>query len=152
MNLKNYESFLSRDQSNAIYRANKALDAIQSWQLPQNLLDVGCGSGELLRLASDRGVQDVFGVDGVQDALRHSQDVPGEIHFVDLNASGLPFPDNKFDVVTCMEVLEHLYAPQQTLAEIARVTRTGGRVLVSVPNPFGYVARLRLLFIGTQCF
>lgn len=145
MNLKNYESFLTRDQSNAVYRANKALDAIQDWQLPRNLLDVGCGSGELLRLATDRGMGNVFGVDGVQDALRQSQDAPGEIHIVDLNASGLPFPDDKFDAVTCLEVLEHLYAPQQTLAEIARVTRPGGRVLLSVPNPFGYAARLRLL-------
>ncbi len=146
MNLNNYQSFLSRDMSNAVFRANKALAEFKRLKFPTRLLDVGCGSGELLRIAKNNGVQNLAGVDGVQDALEKCRDIQGETHQVDLNASGLPFSNETFDGITCLEVLEHLYAPQNTIREIFRVLEKGSYAVISVPNPFSYAVRAKVLF------
>jgi 2-polyprenyl-3-methyl-5-hydroxy-6-metoxy-1,4-benzoquinol methylase len=146
MNLNNYKSFLSHDMPNAVFRANKALAEFTRLKFPTRLLDIGCGSGELLRIAQNIGVQNLAGVDGVQDALEKCRDIQGEIRQVDLNKTGLPFPDEAFDGVTCLEVLEHLYDPQNTLREIFRVLEKGSCAIISVPNPFSYAVRARVLF------
>jgi len=49
------------------------------------------------------------------------------------DAAQLPFDDDCFDVVTCLEVLEHVANPEQVLTEIARVLKAGGRAWVSMP-------------------
>lgn len=51
-------------------------------------------------------------------------------------AQGLPFADAAFDYVFCIEVLEHVLTPFQTLAEIHRVLRAEGILILSVPNPY----------------
>lgn len=55
-------------------------------------------------------------------------------------AETLPFPDDIFDLVTCLEALEFMMAPRQVLHEIARVTRPGG--LIVLTNRQGFDARL----------
>jgi SAM-dependent methyltransferase len=49
------------------------------------------------------------------------------------DAGQLPFRDGSFDVVVCLEVLEHVREPDQALRELARVLRPGGRAFVSMP-------------------
>lgn len=49
------------------------------------------------------------------------------------DAANLPFPGDSFDAVVCLEVLEHVPAPQQVVNEIARVLRPGGRLWLSMP-------------------
>lgn len=49
------------------------------------------------------------------------------------DAANLPFPDSSFDAVVCLEVLEHVPAPQRVMNEIARVLRPGGRLWLSMP-------------------
>lgn len=48
----------------------------------------------------------------------------------------LPFDDGRFDNVLCMSVLEHLEEPQRAIAEMRRVLKSGGRIIVSVPFLF----------------
>lgn len=95
------------------------------------LLDVGCGNGLFLNhLAGTRPAQftRLVGVDRSAAALRHV--FPAKCR-VDIAA--LPFAPRAFDIVTCMEVLEHLPAPAYplALAELARVSRRF--VMVTVP-------------------
>jgi ubiquinone/menaquinone biosynthesis C-methylase UbiE len=53
----------------------------------------------------------------------------------DLERQPLPFEDDYFDLVIFNEVLEHLFAPQsRVLREVRRVIRTGGKIILSVPN------------------
>lgn len=146
MELKDYESFLTRDKGISIFRANFAIMQFEQRALPKHLLDVGCGGGELLRAAKERGVTKLTGVDGVQDALEQCKDIQGKIYEIDLNTQNLPFADQSFDGVTCLEVLEHLYAPQKTLAEIYRVLEDEKWAIISIPNPFTYSMRLKILF------
>ena len=51
-------------------------------------------------------------------------------------SEGIPFPDASYDVVFCIEVLEHVPNPFAALGEINRVLRDGGVLVVSVPNPY----------------
>lgn len=58
----------------------------------------------------------------------------------------LPFADDSFDCVFCLELLEHLVAPARLLAEIHRVLKADGRAVVSVPSPYSWVEVARELF------
>ena len=53
----------------------------------------------------------------------------------DFDRDRLPWPDDTFDGVTCMHVVEHLQAPAHLLGEIARVLRPGGKAYVETPHP-----------------
>lgn len=100
-------------------------------------LDVGCGTGTLAgRLA--RPDRPVVGCDpsaGMLEVLR--RDVPG-VAAVHADGTALPFADDRFALVLCVAVLHHVAAPdavRRTLAEMVRVCRPGGRVLVWDHNP-----------------
>lgn len=95
------------------------------------LLDVGCGSGQLLGHLSRFGT--VTGVDvnpaAVEFARTHA---PGEIHVG--RAERLPFGRQEFNLVTCLDVLEHVTDDALALAELRRVTAPGGYLLATVPG------------------
>jgi len=62
----------------------------------------------------------------------------------------LPFEDAAFDLLICMEVIEHIPNQLQLWREIARVVKPGGRALLTTPNVLNINARLRYLFSGTM--
>jgi SAM-dependent methyltransferase len=61
-------------------------------------------------------------------------------HLASADVSSLPFRDASFTLVTLNMVIEHLDAPAATFAELARVLRPGGRVVVHTPNALSYFA------------
>ena len=70
-----------------------------------------------------------------------------EYVYVDM-ARRLPFSNGEFDAVVCLEGLEHLVNPVQLIAELCRVTRAGGQIVVSTPNVMNFYSRLQFLFTG----
>jgi SAM-dependent methyltransferase len=88
---------------------------------PQSMLDAGCGEGEMLR----RGVLP----SGLRAVLLDRNPDSSAQLLADVRE--LPFADSSFDVVTCLEVLEHLEEPRAALRELARVARRA--FVVSVP-------------------
>src|SRR5262249_44857380 len=94
------------------------------------LLDVGCGTGGVLR-ALARG-RTVVGVDQAALALGYRRE-RGLGAGVQGSALALPFDAGAFDVCVLMDVLEHVDGEQVLLGEVRRVLRPGGTAVVSVP-------------------
>jgi SAM-dependent methyltransferase len=108
--------------------------------LPRTMrvLDAGCGEGVLVDEYADR--LDIVGLDAnyASDRVTHG------------SLTALPFPDASFDRALCLDVLEHLAYEEQprALAEIFRVLRPGGELLVSVPNLAHLQSRIQFLLRG----
>lgn len=102
------------------------------------LLDVGCGFGYLLEVARGRG-WDVAGVDINGAAIRALADK-------DIPAFHGRFPDSQFapasfDVVTMLNLIEHLLDPAEAVQEAARVLRPGGLLVIETPSEDGFMRR-----------
>ena len=61
----------------------------------------------------------------------------------------LPFADNSFDWVICMEGIEHVLHPAKLVEELSRITAPGGRVIITTPNIHNFYCRLMFMFTGT---
>jgi ubiquinone/menaquinone biosynthesis C-methylase UbiE len=94
------------------------------------ILDVGCGTGLNQEMLSKFG--QVFGADSSEEAIRFSRKRNIE-NLVLSSAEALQFSDEMFDVVTALDVLEHVNDDLQALSEICRVTKPNGVVVITVP-------------------
>ncbi len=71
-----------------------------------------------------------------------------KVEIGDLNGS-LPYPDDFFDYVTCLEGIEHTENPSNAIREFQRILKKGGKLFLSTPNFLNIERRLRFLFTGT---
>ncbi|HEV2799790.1 MAG TPA: methyltransferase domain-containing protein [Pyrinomonadaceae bacterium] len=107
------------------------------------LLDVPAGEGALAARLVHAGFE-VRCCDLYPQIFR----LPGvEIKGGDLSAT-LPYADESFDFITCVEGLEHIENPQQAVREFARLLRAGGQLVVTVPNILNIEERLKWLVHG----
>lgn len=128
------QSTLDVEDTHWWYRGRRriVLDAIRALDLPQpaDVLDAGCGSG--------RNLVDLvpFGtLTGVEPSPQ-SASVARSRELAEVVEAGLedvPLPDASFDLVTCLDVIEHIDDDIGALRELRRLTRPGGTLLVTVP-------------------
>jgi SAM-dependent methyltransferase len=103
--------------------------------------DIGCGPGVFVRHMSARA-RYLMEIDLDHDSLERVQFRHRDLRnvaFVTASANTLPFTDECLDTILFLEVLEHLTDDSAALAEISRVLRPHGRLILSVPVPPGEV-------------
>lgn len=118
---------------------NTVTTSLQTMGPCQRILDIPAGHGQFVEELRQFG----------------HEVVPADVHknkpdYVCANMNfPLPFQTDEFDVVTCLEGIEHVFNPINLLAELIRVTRPTGRVYLSTPNIMNYYSRLQYLLTGT---
>jgi ubiquinone/menaquinone biosynthesis C-methylase UbiE len=130
-------------QAQAIWPQERLL--LQGRGIPEEarVLDAGCGTGEITsRLAELFPRARVLGVDVLDGSLglaraRHGHLAP-RVTFENRSVFGLGLPDGAFDLTACRHVLQSIPHPEQVLAELLRVTRSGG-LLHLVAEDYGMV-------------
>jgi ubiquinone/menaquinone biosynthesis C-methylase UbiE len=104
-----------------------------------SLLDIGCSTGGLL-IAAGAGFGMVAGVDAALRWLTigavRLREVGVTASLVCANAEALPFPDESFDAITCIDTLEHLRDVPCAMREARRVASPGGRALWTTNNRY----------------
>lgn len=123
------EHVAARQDSRAARLAQEVREFVEP-RGDERALDVGTGAGALA-LALAPVVQEVVGLDPVPELieLARARALPNT-EFVEGDGAALPFPDRAFDLAGTLRTLHHATRPQRLVAELARVTRSGGRILV----------------------
>lgn len=99
---------------------------------PERVLDAGCGEGETIERLGSLLPHPVTGVDLNPDSVRFAASRLPEDRFDTADLLALPFDTDSFDLVLCLEVLEHIPDPRPALAELARVSSCD--LILSVPH------------------
>jgi len=107
---------------------------------PIRILDVGCGSGTLLGRLKESGF-DVLGVDFSAEASAIAR-TENNVEVIVGSLRDARFAAQSFDVVTLFHVMEHVLNPREVLAEVRRILRANGRLVVQVPNIESWQFRL----------
>lgn len=98
------------------------------------VLDAGCGAGEYVAALHARGI-DAVGLEFIPEKVRQWRALhPGDERVIEGDIAAMPYPAGSFDLVIMNEVIEHVPDEQRALAEVARVLRPGGRLLIMAPN------------------
>lgn len=108
-------------------------------------LDIGCGNGLFLSMLRNNASAQIsmVGIDFSLEGLKHRVD-PNLSLCIAL-ATALPFKDEYFDTISCIEVIEHIWQLDMMLSETKRVCKTGGIVVFVVPNFMRLNNRLLML-------
>lgn len=133
------KEMLGRGTSKLIWPLNRLFSSLlyiplvkaDCWKVPK-ALDVGCSSGDGMRLLHEVG-WDVYGLDVNKDAIERANDLfPGRAFLGQIE--DMNWPDEEFDLVRMSHVLEHLRNPLETLIGIRRILKVGGHLIISMPN------------------
>jgi len=141
---------LSSGPDRARRQAQMLAEVLRGSAGPAVIVDVGCGDGSALAIAAGHNPGHRFaGVDWSGDALRRAHALGLTVLRAAVTAPGLPVADGAADVVIMSELIEHLVDPDGAIAEVRRVLRPGGSLLLSTPNLAAWYNR-GLLAVGIQ--
>jgi methionine biosynthesis protein MetW len=120
--------------------------AMRLVQAGGRLLDVGCSHGAVPAALQDR-FDEVHGIDANPEGLALAEARGVRVQQANFEREPLPYADETFDAVLCLEVIEHVLDPPALVREIHRVLRPAGRIYLSTPN-IRFVRYLWALVVG----
>ena len=106
------------------------------------VLDIGCGEGKIRNLLQNC---DYYGIDGQKELIDFLIKHDVKAKTIDLNKEGLPFEGEKFDYILMLDILEHVVNPKNLLNQ-AKSKLKGGRIIITLPNDYHILNKLRFLF------
>lgn len=127
---------------------NHILKKIEEFHV-SSLLDVGCGTGEMLRLLLEGNSQiQLTGIDISEKMIEKARHkLEQKVCLVTCDSEKLPFEDNSFELVMCNDSFHHYPAPMKVLAEFYRVMKPEGILLISDFCVFTPIRQLMNFFI-----
>lgn len=148
--LSNKSDLKKRHEGHTSYflRSGKIFSMVNQFKKESVVLELGCGAGQLTESLYQAGYKNLDFVD-IDDYLAF-EDVKSlqRLKLVDLNSHALPYPDESFDLVLAIAIVEHLENPHLVEREIARVLKTGGTLIMSLPHAFNLISRFKFFFQG----
>jgi 2-polyprenyl-3-methyl-5-hydroxy-6-metoxy-1,4-benzoquinol methylase len=111
---------------------SRIIEVIEPFRDNNRVLDVGSGEGYFLKLCSEKK-WNVFGVEANSKLAELCKNLNG-VDVIKVRFEEANFPENFFDVVTFMNVLEHMEDPFLALKKAHRIIRPGGAILIRFPN------------------
>jgi len=126
---------------------HKKAEPILRYKKTGKILDIGCGDGSLLKFLKELGWQ-TYGVEPHETSSRYAQETLG-LNVFSGRLEEANYPDNAFDVITLLHVLEHLNDPSQVLKKAFSLIKRDGILIIEVPNFGGFEAKIfRSKWIG----
>lgn len=136
-----------REETNRI-SLNEIFESVEAILIRgEKCLDAGCGSGAAIEILNAK-FDEVYGCDISQTALIYSHQKGVVAACVDLNSELLPYHNDSFDSVVCLEVVEHILDPLFLLKSFWQVLKPKGQLILSTPNIRYYRNLLKLIFEG----
>ena len=134
-------------------RRRRVLEMIASGGVAKGrALDVGCGPGVMVRQLLDLGYE-VYGVDiaegMIEECRKHFGNFP-KAYFSIGRIEKMDFPENHFDLIVCMGVVEYLVDDNAGIKELFRVLKPGGTLIVTCPNFFSPWRRWSSFYWGVK--
>lgn len=132
------DTFVTHSQNSMVHKIRFSFyekvffDAVKD--VDYAILDIGCGSGDFLRLLQGRGFRNLYGVEIDDSLLAMSKDLSAEI--VKSSAAHLPFEDQKFDCIYIYNVMHHLNncdEYEKVIAEVTRCLKKNGTFILIEP-------------------
>jgi SAM-dependent methyltransferase len=115
----------------------------------ERLLEVGCGEGGNLELLDNLPAYTV-GLDFSSRKVVWATHRKRSVRFVCADATRLPFKEDAFDTILCRDVLHHVFDKRRVCAEMLRVCRASGRVVIVEPNGRNPIMRLLGLIVPAE--
>jgi len=109
----------------------------------KKVLDIGCATGALGMMLKENGCY-VVGVEIDEESAKVAEKRLDAVHIGDIEeiADKLPWPEESFDVVACIDILEHLRRPDLTLLKIKKYLKRDGMLIASIPNVAHWSTRI----------
>jgi len=125
------------------YFSNKAVLKTLNPQHGSSILDVGCGTGILLQQLRQLGKGlNLYGMDIAPEMVKVARAKFGKsVELRQGSANSLPYGDNSFDYVTCATSFHHYPNPDNSLREMFRVLKLGGKLVLLDPFTNGFLRK-----------
>jgi SAM-dependent methyltransferase len=127
-----YHKLISAAGEDSPSRWRDRLQALRQHKQSGTILDLGCSSGGFLGFFRGDSWK-MYGIEMSADCARRAEERTGAHVFVG-DIPDAPFAPESFDVITCFDVLEHLYEPRRVMKKVEEWLKPGGIFYVQVPN------------------